>query len=289
VTFVVTIAGLIAIANAQLLETEGLSIYTGDPIERIGVKIGSWGSGKAEESTQVAFMGTRSLRITSRGLYDGGRLDFSTPLALGTYWEDPSAYLQIVARFRTSEESGYGGYSTFGTSSSVTRGKPVRRVRAVLVINGKFLEAQAPLSGCKVGEDGWVRVSYPIAVIKNKHEIVDPKLERLIITGDGTEPFYVGEIRIISDKSPMRAYAGEDQFVAARDDVMFKATAETGAAVVRYSWDFDASDGIQEDAVGEVVYHQYRKPGEYTVTLTVSDIFGIKKPVTSTVKVTVYE
>lgn len=278
---------LCLIANAQLLDSEGLMIYTGDPVERLGIKIGSWGSGKAEESTQVSFMGTRSLKVTSRGLYDGARLDFSTPLPLGTYWDNPNAYLQLIARFRTSEESGYGGYTS--SSSTLTQGKPVRRVRVVLLINGKYLEGQVPLSGCKVGEDGWVRVSYPLKIIKGEHEIAEPKLERLIITGDGTEPFYVGEIRIINDNKPIQAYAGEDQFVAAKDDVMFRANVDPGAAVVRYSWDFDASDGIQEDAVGEVVYHKYRKPGEYTVTLTVSDIFGLKKPATSTLKVTVYE
>ncbi|RLB37471.1 MAG: hypothetical protein DRH20_07690, partial [Deltaproteobacteria bacterium] len=38
-----------------------------------------------------------------------------------------------------------------------------------------------------------------------------------------------------------------------------------------YSWDFDAADGIGEDAVGAAVNHVYSDAGTYTVTLTVSD------------------
>ena len=38
-----------------------------------------------------------------------------------------------------------------------------------------------------------------------------------------------------------------------------------------YSWDFDESDGIGEDASGQTVTFSYHTPGQYSVTLTVSD------------------
>ena len=44
-----------------------------------------------------------------------------------------------------------------------------------------------------------------------------------------------------------------------------------GGSTYSYSWDFDASDGIQEDATGANVSHMFTEDGEYTVTLTVSD------------------
>ncbi|MDW7731753.1 MAG: right-handed parallel beta-helix repeat-containing protein [Methanolobus sp.] len=44
--------------------------------------------------------------------------------------------------------------------------------------------------------------------------------------------------------------------------------------IVSYSWDFDASDGIQEEATGEVVSHEFLVPGRFEVTMTVTDIKG---------------
>jgi hypothetical protein len=41
--------------------------------------------------------------------------------------------------------------------------------------------------------------------------------------------------------------------------------------VLRYSWDFDRSDGIQEDVLGRNVSWAFSKPGNYDVTLTVTD------------------
>ncbi|KXS42811.1 MAG: PKD domain-containing protein [Methanolobus sp. T82-4] len=47
---------------------------------------------------------------------------------------------------------------------------------------------------------------------------------------------------------------------------------DTGIA--SYSWDFDSSDGIQEDASGEIVSHVFPGAGRYVVTLTVTDTQG---------------
>ena len=44
--------------------------------------------------------------------------------------------------------------------------------------------------------------------------------------------------------------------------------------IFSYSWDFDASNGIQEDAAGIEVTHQYATAGTYTVTLTVTSTTG---------------
>jgi hypothetical protein len=65
-----------------------------------------------------------------------------------------------------------------------------------------------------------------------------------------------------------------------------------GISPLQYSWDFDNSDGLQEDATGQRVVHVFRKesptlgnsdPKPYIVTLTVSDVSGAKKPERRTV------
>ncbi len=41
------------------------------------------------------------------------------------------------------------------------------------------------------------------------------------------------------------------------------------------------------DAEGQIVKRKFRVPGEYTITLTISDAFGLKQPFQTTIKVTV--
>jgi len=60
-----------------------------------------------------------------------------------------------------------------------------------------------------------------------------------------------------------------------------------GATVLKYSWSFDNANGINEDAVGQAVEHKFRKPGKFTVTLTIEDYYGLKKPCQVSVPVTV--
>jgi PKD repeat protein len=75
--------------------------------------------------------------------------------------------------------------------------------------------------------------------------------------------------------------------LALGDEVSFSAAGFGGSTVLKYSWDFDDKDGIQEDAVGQSVRHKFRKPGTYTITLTIADAYGLKKPYTTTMKAVV--
>lgn len=49
---------------------------------------------------------------------------------------------------------------------------------------------------------------------------------------------------------------------------------EDGDQNATFSWDFDTSDGIQEDATGKNVSYQYTEDGTYTVRLTVTALDG---------------
>lgn len=75
---------------------------------------------------------------------------------------------------------------------------------------------------------------------------------------------------------PPTANAGSDQTVHAGEQVQFSGAAsrDPEGQITKYSWDFDSSDGIQEDFTGVAPIHTYTKGGTYLVTLTVYDALG---------------
>jgi PKD repeat protein len=72
------------------------------------------------------------------------------------------------------------------------------------------------------------------------------------------------------------ASAGEDCDAIVGEPVRFDASAsyDLDGTIISYTWDFDASNGLQEDGEGVIVTHVYELPGRYTVTLIVVDDYG---------------
>jgi hypothetical protein len=182
---------------------------------------------------------------------------------------------------------GFGGYRGGYTAPTMTT-RVMKQMRIVVVtVDGKQYEAVAPFDPPLTDQEGW----FPIGIALGAFKGLSPEaqIKEIRVFGDGYGVFYVGEIRLATDATPITGDAGEEQIVAANDLVRLEARASAGITPLRYAWDFDASDGIQEDAIGKVVTTRYRKAGEYTVTLTVTDVFGLKKPFVATTKITVNE
>ncbi|MDP2216034.1 MAG: PKD domain-containing protein [Methanolobus sp.] len=78
----------------------------------------------------------------------------------------------------------------------------------------------------------------------------------------------------VTDKPPI-ANAGPDVTITAGSSVTFNGGSSTDdKGISSYSWDFDASNGIQSDATGKTVSKVFSKAGKFTVTLTVTDTIG---------------
>ena len=89
----------------------------------------------------------------------------------------------------------------------------------------------------------------------------------------------------VVDKPPV-ANAGPDRTINAGSSVSFDASASTDdKGISAYSWDFDASNGIQNDASGKLVSRVFNTAGKFTVTLTVTDTIGQKSKDTCIVTV----
>ncbi len=92
----------------------------------------------------------------------------------------------------------------------------------------------------------------------------------------------------VTDNDAPVADAGSGQSVLVDDVVFFDGTGSSdNVGIASYSWDFNASDGIGEEATGTTVNHTYTTAGTYTVNLTVTDDAGLSA--SDTLVVTVNE
>jgi parallel beta-helix repeat protein len=84
-------------------------------------------------------------------------------------------------------------------------------------------------------------------------------------------------IYVKSPNQPPNASIDVSKILANVDEqIAFNASNSTdpNGDSLSYYWDFNASDGVNEDIQGKIVTHHYSSPGQYTVTLTVVDSEG---------------
>ncbi len=135
-----------------------------------------------------------------------------------------------------------------------------------------------------VQENQWRLVSIPVSQIPgisadNAH------FSEVRLFGDSSGVMYVGRIGVVIDSTPIKLEPVSDKDVSTKNHYRYTASANAGATPLKYSWDWDDKDGIQEESVGRNVDHVYYKEGDYVGTLTVSDAYGVKAPVITHFKI----
>lgn len=182
--------------------------------------------------------------------------------------------------------AGRGG-ATGGGSGSTATTAPLRNLRFVITTtDGKKSEGFVPLTGSG-GARGWRRVGIPLQAIAGLDR-TNKQIQEIAFSGDATGTFYIGEINIVNDTTPIQGEPNIRELnLALGDEREFWANGNGGASILVYQWDFDSKDGLQVDAEGQIVKRKFRVPGEYTITLTISDAFGLKQPYQTTIKVVV--
>ena len=114
------------------------------------------------------------------------------------------------------------------------------------------------------------------------------QISAFAVSGDATSTFYVGDLRVINDTTPIRGEPNVRSInLALGEEVTLTAYGEAGSSILRYTWDFDDADGVQVDAEGQSVKRKFRKAGTYNITLTINDFYGLKQPYTTTIKAVV--
>jgi len=322
------IAGVVASSTPGRTEefAKSAQIYGGGVAEEEGIHFGGWGSGMAAEDRTYKTAGDASIKIETGGYYAGARLTFVQPKDLTSQVKDPYGFLEFVIRFQPGRpkrqmQAGYGSGSG-GNSGADPQFNPggamyggdqqsltpdTKKLKVVLTCDsGTFVASNFPVTLFPASEEGWFSVAIPFVafkgIVNGNTQTIDKvdsaKLHEMRVFGDNKDTFWIGEIRTTSDDEPISVDPPEDQEVSVGEVVEFTASATGGISPLKYSWDFDLSDGIQEDATGNDVVHVFRKssnevpgrPGELqpkVVTLTVTDLSGAKKPVRLTANVIV--
>jgi PKD repeat protein len=109
-----------------------------------------------------------------------------------------------------------------------------------------------------------------------------PALTSLVVSTDCPTFINVGKIRVVTDNTPIVASTGGEKDISVNDEAVFNAEVTAGASTLNYQWDFDTKGAFVAQADGARATHTYTTPGAYKVTLIVTDVDGIKTPVTTT-------
>jgi hypothetical protein len=321
-----TILFLLALGIALPQE---LLIFNGQPLSELKIQAGGWGSGTLAESKDIIYKGTISLKLISYNYYEGGRLDFSTPLDLSSYIKNPYAFLRFRIFPTTSPVAttfpGAGGFmpgggalgaggmfvappgapgGMMGGAPGMPGGAPgmpggmqfpggaypsvyqLKSFRIVLICeDGLLVSEDFPFEMQMVMGERFYSVAIPFNTFKGNG---NGRVKRMLIFTNSPQTIYIGQISVLVDDTPITVVVPSKNILARVNTyVQFSALARAGVSSLRYTWDFDDSNGIQEEAIGRVVFHSFTKPGTYNVTVTVSDLAGVKKPVQEKIKVEV--
>jgi hypothetical protein len=312
-----TKSSILALAVSSVLFSSSFAqtVYSPNrPTTEQGIKLAGWGSGTISETDETAFEGTGSIRVSSRNFFQGGILLFGDPISVAQAMADKANTLKIVLKVPDQTVGGGGGGTSAagggggrmgtedggeagmrgsgqgarGGSGTTTPDLRLETLRLVIATSdGKRSEAFIDLKGLAPDQRGWIMAAVPLQAIAGLQR-TNREIQSIAFAGDAVASFFIGEITVESDTTPIYADVNHDDLnLALGDTVTFVANGSGGSSQLVYEWDFDAADGIQVDAEGQSVVRVFRKPGEFTITLKVRDAYGLKEPFSRTIKVVV--
>ncbi|MCL6623791.1 MAG: hypothetical protein K6T17_04120 [Fimbriimonadales bacterium] len=299
----ITLTALVSLGLATLSPIQGVSkfLFSGQAIENEGIRLYPYGGGKIAPTNELAIIGQYSLKVETTNAFQGGILEWRQPIPLADLSKDKQNLLQIsvyVSPTATTSTAPAGGRTETGAPT-----QPLRAIENIRLLirtsDGKLSEALYSLVSASGTTNRWIRVGIPLQAIPGFLK-TNQEVSAIAVSGDAPGTFYLGELRVVSDDTPIQGFLSHRSLVLGRGDaVTLWASAEAGFSTLIYEWDFDHRDGIQVDATGPVVYHRFRIPsynpdprvGELPkpllVTVTIRDAFGLKPPWQGTIEVVV--
>lgn len=309
-----------------------------------GISLKGWGSGTVAETDEVAFEGANSIRVSSRNFFQGGILNFASPIDLAGSSADKENLLLVTLQIPGSGTGGggmvggpagfgppggaaaglggpagglggprgggglaggggaaaggpqggppgglRGGFGDGGQGGGGAAGAPSVNILRIVITttDGAKAEAFVDLRTTTPDQRGWRKAGVPLAAIAGWDK-TNKKVQSVAFSLDTVGTIYVGEVSILKDETPIYAEPTQREFnLALGDQVTLSALGLGGATPLVFRWDFDKQDGVGVDAEGQNITRRFRTPGDFVITLTVVDAYGIKKPFTTEIKITV--
>lgn len=219
------------------------TLYAGQPTENAGITLRSWGAGSIEDSTETTFVGSRSLKVLTRGMLSGGWLVFNTPVDLRADLNAPDKAMRFTLRFAGTSggaaggaggpqapggiggsgaprggpgfggegggpesPGGFGGPGAPAGGGAQTTTPTLRELRLIIeTSDGKRTETMLPLQNLRTDELGWQSLSAPLRSIAGLRE-TNGQIAKIGFFGDTTGVFYIGEIRTLSEGGALQGY-----------------------------------------------------------------------------------
>lgn len=298
---VAAITALLAARPAGAAETV---LFGGQPPAPAGITLGGWGSGSATYTGEEQYEAGGVLKIKVRDFYQGARLDFREALDLTPVLRQPNAYLALTVKLGPGVQAapaampgmdggmmGPGGMpgGMPGAAAPQVKVPKVTRLRVALLGEKTSYELY-PLSDVQPDETGWVKIGIPLEALKERVGEGTFTVKRLVIGANAPDTISIARIVALNDDTDITAEATPERFneIRVNRPIRFTALAKGGVTPLKLCWDFDASDGVQEEAIGARVEHAFSKPGRFTVTFTAKPADNAeKRPVVDTMEVEV--
>ncbi|MDW8107085.1 MAG: PKD domain-containing protein [Armatimonadota bacterium] len=211
------------------------TLYAGQPASEAKITLRNWGSGTIEDSSDTTFVGSRSLKLSTRGLFSGGWIEFATPVDIRTDLNAPNGVMRFALRFPGVSAAGAGatgGMPRFGAPGEMAGGPQapggigapgalsgaggggggqtapptLRELRLVLeTSDGKRTEVLVPLQNLRPDESGWQTLSVPLRSIPDLRD-TNGQIRKIGVFGDTVGTFYIGEIRTLRESGSLQGY-----------------------------------------------------------------------------------
>ncbi len=163
----------------------------------------------------------------------------------------------------------------------------LKNLRVVLFTDqGVMIADSAPVGVMQEDKRGWTRVAIPLSEFKGVEDATNVRAVG-VFAGE-SDVFYLGRVGVVVDRRPVEVIVTAEPSITRVDRVIeFSAELRGGPINPEFSWDFDDSDGIDEDAVGREVKYLYKEPGDYLATCTVRDRGGVQQEAVKTIGIRV--
>ena len=298
-----------------------VTLYDGKAAGPTAPSIAAWGGGSGQDSTETFLFGGHSLKVTTLDAFQGARITFPTPVSLAgagrvfqitlrrggaTLHYDPRTTSTTPPGDTSGPNTQFNPRGGFGQGGGGfgggrrgrrggRRGGAGAAPEAPLIPNITKLRLQFTFADGRQADilraipdtpdstagDAWYSVNVPVAALNGVGEAA--QLKSVTLGGDQFGVFFVGRIRLGTlAAAPALTLDGPER-VAPGQPLTLRVKGDMGLSTLKYEWDLGTEpNGLPLPTGAEAATRYFDSGQDHTVTVTITDLDGLSKPVTLT-------